>query len=78
MNLPRNLRDGILAAVIGGLAYLLFSSVQSFKSVELGWGGFISMEFDIRWLVASIVGGFAIGILWSLLWTRISGEQISN
>jgi Na+/proline symporter len=78
MNLPKNPRTGILFAAIGGLAYLLFSSVQSFTYVDLGMGGFISTEFDIRWLVGSIVGCFFIGILWSLLWTRISGEQDSN
>ena len=75
MNLPKSLGVGILTAIIGGLAYLLFSFVQSFESVALGMGGFISIEFGISWLIGSMVAGFVVGFLWSLSWSRISGDR---
>jgi NhaP-type Na+/H+ or K+/H+ antiporter len=68
----------IAGAIIGGIAYILFSVAQSFTSVDLGFAGEVSIQFGLGQLLISIAAGFGLGFLLSLAWARIARDENSN
>ena len=73
--LAKSATTGILASILGGIMYLVLSSFQSYESVELGWGGYMSVDFGVAWVFGSMIAAFALGFLWSFFWSESSDNK---